>query len=350
MVTELITEKSAHIRNWMWKQRLEHAYFDYSGLIGDTKQMHFIFGLKGSGVDHLARLLVQPGANLRYFNNPLARFEPRLVLSGSGDRLATPFSKELARDHPMLRVYRMLVEYDTDWGALRMGNRAHTKHPEQLPTLVKEQHGLLSIEAILRDFGAKTLLYVGDPVKTVDSLLQEEGLESPYLMEEGRSVLAPYFLARFLRRDYSRVMHAYRKISRLTDNRRRIILHRILVAALIQHMFRMLSARYPELVVLAEYDRLLESPVLLEDLAENLLGEAGIAIGRSASVGATFKPATSDQLIWKSAWPEQAPVTNFLSAEEVRAGYKVLQDSGLQTRIPDQSRYRPLVSRGSRTA
>lgn len=343
MVTELITEK-LHIRSWMWRQRMDRAHASHAGLIGDGGQVQLLLGVSGSGVDHLGRLLAQPGFPLRYFQNPLGRFEPRLSLAAGHDPLALPYSKTLERDHPLLRVMRMSMEFDNRWALTETSNKVEAAECESLPCLVKESHALLATEAMLKAFGNRAMLYVSDPVKAVDRLFDTQGLDSAYLLEEGRSVLAPYFLARFLRRDYNRVMHIHRRIRRTQDARRRNILHRVLVIALIQHMFRMLAARYPQQAILVEYDRIADDPTPLEGMLERLLGEPGLEIGRSLMMESTFRPDGQNRVIWKNTWPESKSAAGFLTPGEIQVSYQMLKDSGLATRIADQSRYQPLSS------
>jgi hypothetical protein len=341
MVTELITEKRQSVRNWMWRQRLERANSSHAGLVGEGSELRFVLGISGTGAERLARVVAQPEVNLRFFHEPLGRFVPRLVLAGGGDRLAMPYTKELDVYHPVMRVLRMLVEGDNLW-ARRLNNRVKAEDPGTLPCLVSMSHGLLATEAMLRSLGAKALLYVGDPVKAVDRLLEDEGLESPYLEAEARSVLAPYFLARFLRRDYAPVLHGWRKIARQPDARRRKVLRLIVVSALIQRMFRMLAARYPSQAILVEYEQLARDPGLLNALLERLYGESGLEMAQTVALNSTFLPHKSVRPVWKAGWPEQIPAPLFLTSEEVQAGYRLLRETGLATRLAEQSRYRPI--------
>lgn len=342
MVAELITEKRQGIRGWMWRQRFERNHSSRAGLTGDGAQIQLLLGVRGSGADHLGRLLSSPGVPLRYYHNPLQKFVPPLSLSDSRDRLALPFTKTLDPRSPLLRVLRLTQEFDDSWALDNFSNKPGSALPETLPCLVKESRALLATEAVLRDLHCKAMLYTTDPVKTVDRLLAAEGLNSSYLVEEGRSVLAPYFLGRFLRKDYTGVMHAHRRIRRTQDARKRAILHRVLVIALIQHMFRMLAARYPQQVILVEYDRIIENPTLLEDMLERLLGDAGLRIGHKVMVEATFAADGAGRVCWKHAWPEKKPAAGFLTPEELRLSYQMLKDCGLATRITEQSRYQPV--------
>ncbi len=342
MATELFTEKRTQIRSWMWRQRLERANSTHAGLIGDTRDLTLLLGVRGSGVDHLGGLIAQPGIPVRYYQNQVSRFEPRIQISTGQDRLAMPYRKELPRDHPYMRALRMTMEWNNGWSGLQSTNRVDGYDPEDLDCLVKESSGLLGAEAMIRQLDCRLMLYVSDPVKILDQLFDQEGLNSPYLVEEGRSVLAPYFLSRFMRRDYGRVLHVHQRIRRTRDMRKRTILQRMLVVALIQHMFRMLAARYPDRVSLVEYDQLAFDPQSLEHILAKAFGARGSDLGRRVVMESSFRPDEKDYLVWKHVWPEKSIVPGFFTPEEVRLSYQVLRDSGLATRIPEQSRYHPV--------
>ena len=158
MVTELPTEKRHRMRDWMWRQRFERAHGARCGLQGDGSKVHLLLGIGGSGIDHLSRIVSRPGLQLRCYNAPLAKFEPRLSLSKAGDRLALPYLRTLDRQHPLSRIYRMMVEPDNEWANRHMSNRPEAPDLSSIPCLVKESHALLATEGLLKDMKAKALL------------------------------------------------------------------------------------------------------------------------------------------------------------------------------------------------
>lgn len=320
----------------MWRQRFERAHGARSGLWGDGTKVHLMLGVGGSSIDHLARIVSRPGLQLRFYNALLAKFEPKLILSKTGDRLAVPYQRTLDKYHPLSRIYRMLEESDKEWAGLNICNRPDTSDLSELPCLVKESHGLLATEALFKGLKAKALLYVGDPVKTVDRLLEQQGMHTSYLEVEGRSVLAPRFLSRYLRRDHVQVMKVHRIIRHATDGRKRTILNKVLVVALIQHMFRLLAARYPEQAILVEYERLEKQPELLEEFLTRLMGDKGATIARKALDASTIVLNGQMNLMWKYAWPESAPRYAVLTDKEVAQCRRTLSKVGLSSGAEDQ--------------
>ena len=139
------------------------------------------------------------------------------------------------------------------------------------------------------------------------------------------------FLFDNLRRDYSEVIGTLRRVRRVSNTRKRSVLRKVVVVALLQHMFRILAARYPKQAILVRHDRLAQDPFLLESLLEGLFGECGLTIGRAVTAASTFIPDGVRGSVWKNAWPEQNPVVHFLTSREVELCRSVLQDSGLDS-------------------
>lgn len=326
-----MANQGLRIRQWLWIKRFERLYSSHAGLLGDGQQLHFLFGVGEGGADHLGQLLVQAGVPIRYYANLLPRVLPSLVLSASGEPTAIPYEKDLDDGHPLVRVHRMLVEYDNEWATSRMHPPAQVPNPETLPCLVKSHQALLATEALLRRFGCRALLYVGDPVKILDRMFAQGGLDTPYLKTEGRSLFSPTFLGRFLRRDYRPVLDTYYEIRRQTSGRARIIRQRLLTVALLQHMFRMLAARYPQQAILVDYAVLRDHPHQIYTLLERLFGDVGLDYAEALITSATFQAQGDRQLLWKDSWPDFLSWSGFLSADEIRDAYRLLEKSGLGT-------------------
>jgi len=333
-VRELFPEKQRNIRQWLWRQKMEKRYWSDAGMVGDGTGLHFVWGLSGAGSEHLMRLLTQKGIGVRGYKGVLKRFEPQLDFGAGEDRLALEYSKELPFEHPLLRVFRMLMEYGNEWAVRYIGHNPDKDEPASLPCVVGETRALLGAEALLKGLGAKALLYVSDPVHVVDSLFYQSGDESTYLLAEGRNVLAPRFLSRFCRRDFKKILEAYKHVRQISDPRKRNIAHRVLVAGLMEHMFRILAARYPQQVQLVEFGQLADNPYYLEDRLRNFLGDAGLEIGRTVTLLSTFKPDNSNQLVWQNSWPEQTLFPRYLTESEVRLCRDLLRVSGLATSQP----------------
>ncbi len=325
---EFIPRNRQGIQRWLWRQKFERRYGEYAGYLGDGNTLNFVWGLAGGGSEHLVRLLSQPGIMVRCHKGILTRFNPPLQLNDRKDRLGIPYSKDLSGDHPLIRVVRMLAEYDNEW-TLQHHNHPKVDRLESLPCVIGESRALLASEALLRALGSKALVYVGDPVRAVDALFRRRGMADNYLLNEGRYMLAPLFLSRFLKRDFKAVLAVYQRIRGLRSQRQKQIAFRVLVAGMLEHMLRMLAVRYPQQVILVEYRKLKNNPYHLEDVLIRLLGEPGIGIGRALTITSTFMPSDQSGLVWNEMWPEQAAFPRFLKPAEVDLCRELLIQAGL---------------------
>jgi hypothetical protein len=339
----MFNERRSQIQNWMWQRRFDRQYGTQAGLVGDGRKIHFLLGLASGGADHLIRLMSRPGQNLRIYNALLAKFEPELAFSQRGDPLAIPYQRTLERSHPIFRVYRLLVE-NNEWVTKGMSNRLPEAELKSAPCLIKDTRALLATEGLLEGLKARMMLFVGDPVKNIDRLFDQHGLEVSYLKNEARSVLSPLFLARFMRRDYDGVLQCAKKIRRITDRRLRSIQHRVLIAALVQHMFRRLSLRYPKQVVLAEYDQLEQNPRMLMDMLVHLMGPEGEAVGRRTLEHEAFVPTGQQGMKWRNIWPDSKTGYTFLTEEEAESCYEMLHLAGLSVVGREERKDEPVAS------
>ena len=141
---------------------------------------------------------------------------------------------------------------------------------------MKETHSLLATEALLRELQCHALFYISDPVILAEQIFSREGLNTSYLELESKAVMESRFLKRFLSHDLRAVLHAYKLIQRLPTDRQRSIQMKVFTIALIQHMFRMLAARYPELASVVDFECIENDPERLQFPLVNWLGSNGL--------------------------------------------------------------------------
>jgi hypothetical protein len=336
MKKSLKQNKRLSISQWMWEKRLNHKHMPHAGYMGNGGDIHLLLGVDGAGINHLTQLLSQALPNNHYIHHPLATFEPKLTLSNQRDRLAIPYHKQLAADHPLKRVYRIYAER----------NQVATNHEEpqegneksQGPLLImKETHGLLATEALLRELKCHVLFYASDPVILADQVFSQEGLDTPYLDLESEAVMDPRFLKRFLTHNLRGVLHAYKLIQRLSSRRQRRVQMKIFTIALIQHMFHMLAVRYPELATVVDFALIQNDPKRLEFPLVNWLGTNNLERSKRVLNTATFTPDGHKSRCWKRSWPESITTFEILSAEDVGMAYqlnsdhKLMRDEGMNT-------------------
>lgn len=246
--------------SWVWQRRFNKTYASDTGLKGDGTRLRIVAGVCGSRIEWLSDLLRRCAPSIRFFNEPLERIDPEIVLSKSADRLALPYQKELEPNHPLVRTLRMLTEKDNFWSKSRSTNRITEAETDWQACLVKEHHSLLASEALIRMFQAPTLFLVRDPVRTADRIFKRLGKQTNgYLDVELESMRGPVFLTRFLPNEYKPVLRALHIIEKVHSPREKRILRLVLAIALLNLMFRRLDVRYQHVTTIA-YEQLFIQP------------------------------------------------------------------------------------------
>jgi hypothetical protein len=328
MKKSLKQNKRLSISQWMWEKRLNHKHMPHAGYMGNGGDIHLLLGVDGAGINHLTQLLSQALPNNHYIHHPLVKFEPKLTLSSRDDRLATPYHKKLEGGHPLNRVYRIYAEsnlVESNQYAWEKEN----KTSQDASLIMKETHGLLATEALLRELKCRVLFYVGDPVILAEQIFSRQGRDTSYLDLESEAVMDSRFLKRFLNHDLRAVLHAYKVIHRLSSGHQRHVQMKIFTIALIQYMFRMLAARYPELVSVIDIALIENDPKCLEFPLVNWLGPNSMEHAKRVLNTATFTPDGQKTRRWKRSWPESITAFEILSAKDVRMAYQLLIDHGL---------------------
>ncbi len=318
-------KKLSFINELIWKKRVNHKHLPHAGYMGNGGDLHLILGVNGTGINHLTQLLSQALPNSHYIHYPLAKFEPKLSLSYPGDRLAIPYHKELTTDHPINRIYRIYAErnlVNTYRNVLLNENET----PQDAFLIMKEVHSLLASEALLRELKCHVLFYISDPVILAEQIFSREGPDTPYLDLESQAVMDSRFLKRFFPHDLRSVLHAYKLIQRLSSRHQRRLQMKIYTITLIQHMFRMLVVRYPELASIADFPLIENDPQRLEFPLVNWLGPNSLEYSKQVLNAATFSPDGQKFRRWTRSWPESINSFEILSSEDVRMAYKLIID------------------------
>jgi hypothetical protein len=328
MKKTLRLNKRLYFSKLMWEKRINRKHMPHAGYMGNGGDVHLILGVNGSGINHLTSLLSHALPNNNYIHHPLVKFEPKLTLSTQADRLAIPYHKELALDHPLKRVYRIYAERNLPETNYLAPQKDQDKSQVAL-LIMKEVHGLLATEALLRELKCHVLFYISDPVILAEQIFSREGFDTPYLDLECSAVMESIFLKRFLSRELRSVLHAYKLIQRLPSLRQRRVQMKILTIALIQHMFRMLAARYPELATIVDSKLIQNEPRRLEFPLVNWLGQNSMEQAKQVLNTATFNPNGQSSMCWKRSWPESMSTFETLSAEDVARAYRLVINHGL---------------------
>ncbi|MEJ2619069.1 MAG: hypothetical protein P8163_02160 [Candidatus Thiodiazotropha sp.] len=334
MKKSLKQSKRLLLSQLIWKKRVNQQHLPHAGYMGNGGEIHLVLGIDGAAISHLVQLLSQALPHNHYIHHPLVKFEPKLTLSSQGERLAMPYQKTISADHPLSRVYRIYAERELT--EKRYNLLDEEKEDVQDPTLIlKESHGLLATEALLRELKCHCLMVLSDPVLLAEQIFSRQGMATPYLDFESQAVMDPTFLKRFLAKDVRSILHAYKLIQRLPSHRQRQVQMKIFTIALIQHMFRMLAARYPELATVVDVAVVEDNPIRLEFPLVNWLGPDNLQAAKRVVSSTTFSPDGQKSLRWNNSWPESITSFESLSAKDVKLAYKLLIDHQL---VSDQTK------------
>jgi hypothetical protein len=328
---------AGQVTEWLWHQQFNRTHSRAAGLRGDPERLRLILGVDNSGVGWVAAQLTEIAPRVPFYNEPLFRIEPKLRLAPGADHTAVPYCPELPPRHPILRIYRSLVESETPKGGLELDNRPSKRPLDPDRCLIKETHALLSSEAILRGIGCRILFVHGDPARVADRQLSHEDLEGGYLALEQRAIRRPEFLRRFVPNEFRDVYRVMKRIRRATAGREQILLETVLTVALIGRMFHVLAAKYPENAMVARYESLSRSPAELVTVAVHLLGEpsrykAGQVAGKNQTEP-DDSPGAERVSVAEAASRTKRVFEN-LAPHEVKCCREMLTDCGLNDESP----------------
>ncbi|MES9855533.1 MAG: hypothetical protein ABW166_02880 [Sedimenticola sp.] len=325
MYIQAITKKSEKIQQWVWKKRINPKH-QASGVC-NRANMLFFGGIEYSGIDYLAQLMKKSSVPIDVHDGPLENFTPRLSFNKGEGNLALNYSKTLPHDHPLFHVYDLLTHQ-----SIRECRK------QQIPPkgksrfcVIKETHALLATEALLRNMDCKMLLMIDDPLSIVAQQVAAHGSDYTYLKSEADAVQQPEFLTRFLRNNYKPVRRAFHYVSKISNPRGKDIKERILTVALIQHMFRILAARYPSQVTLITKNELSRSPEMFQNALSFLTGNRSQGIINDFIEEVSFMTYSGDKKVWENSWPLSSITTGGLTSSELSQGFKLLKTCGLNS-------------------
>ncbi|NVM22267.1 MAG: sulfotransferase [Desulfobacterales bacterium] len=261
-----------------WLNAFQRSHPELFAYDGESDKLRLILGVGRSGTSWLSRVLSKSTTPLRFFNEPLHPFRPKLPFSNKYDHTAVPYCRSLGDDHPLVRVYKCLTLSDYDWDRLLPGKIICRDDRKFSFCLVKEVHALLATEALLKKLQCATLFITRDPVYVVDSLLSFRRLNAPIWQNESRYVRDGSFLVRYFPEEAYRIQKYYGKNARTFNKKKRIIMNKMLTVGIINKMLSSLADEL-DFVCHIRYEELCEDPEKIFKKAADFLSldmEAGM--------------------------------------------------------------------------
>lgn len=243
-----------------WLQKIE-KFFPKAYQQARPEKLRFILGLGRSGTTWVGKMLATSQSKCRYFEEPLYHIKPELCFTDTYDHTAIDYNSSPVKSDRLLWAYRILSGSSLDWGLMGIKNSLKRDDPKFEVCLIKEVHALLATEKLISTFDCPTIFIIRNPLYTVDSILHAQSLQAAYLEEESQKIpLNTPFLTKFFPNEAGNIKNAYQQIEKITSVRKKIILRKILTAAVITEYLKRLSNRANN-VLLIVYENLCLNPL-----------------------------------------------------------------------------------------
>ena len=303
----------------------------------ERHKLRLVLGVGRSGTSWVSRVLAACGAPMRCMSEPLYHIRPALQLGQHRDHTAIGYERELRPGHRLLRAYHLLTERTAFCHEIGLTPFILRDDESWRTCLIKEVHGLLATEALLRGLRRPAVLLVRDPVYVADSILSVNGLDNWYLAGESQSVLAPAFLGRFIP---ERTVDMRRAAAAAATWRgaRGAAARLTLTVGLINRMFTSLAIGYP-VAMLVEYERLCDDPhALFPAIATflNLTWDAAAADFLESTTHASAPDAADPYAVVRQTESQTARRWHVLADADAQTCRQLLIDAGLQRTVPPQ--------------
>ena len=247
---------SQTLRSWrscIWWRIRALSLREYSKDATSTR-LRLVLGVGRSGTTWTARVLGNTSTPTRLLQEPLFHCRPRLNLTAGADHVAVAPMSRLHPGHRLLTAYRCLLQDKLPLSEVGRDKCIEREDPYWQVCFVKEVHGLLASEAVIRSLGCPTALVVRDPVMTVDSILRTNGFQSGYLEAEARHLLERATEEQ-IAPGFGRLQSIARGLFGVASRRQQIVLRMFFVVVSLQLLFRRLDTEY-ECVRLLRYEDL----------------------------------------------------------------------------------------------
>jgi hypothetical protein len=222
------------------------------------KKLRLVLGLGRSGTTWVTNTLVKSKTPLRYFEEPLFHINPKLKFNTPPDHTAIDFSEYFPENHPLVRVYRIFCHRGIN---LHYLPRQFVKRNDVRfeIVLVKEVHGLLGTEALAKKLNIPILVITRNILSIVDSLINAQAIDTPYLLNEYQHVKENRFLNYYFPGKNKVLQNTFKHIDSVADKEDRLLLEKLITSFLITKMFEKISQNTKN-VLLKTYEDLCEKP------------------------------------------------------------------------------------------
>jgi len=222
------------------------------------KKLRLVLGLGRSGTTWVGSTLAKSKTPLRYFEEPLFHINPKLKFNTPPDHTAIDFSENFPENHPLVRIYRIFCHQGMKHPFLP--RQFVKRNDDQFDVvLLKEVHGLLGTEALAKILNIPILVITRDIFSVIDSLINAQTIDTPYLVNEYKLVQENDFLNYYFPKETKVLQAAFSQIDRVSDKEERLLLEKLITSFLITKMFEKISQKTKN-ILLKTYEDLCKKP------------------------------------------------------------------------------------------
>ncbi len=243
--------------------------------------LRLILGLGRSGTTWLSSAIGQSESSLRFAMEGLLAFRPKIKLSTSKDRGASPYVATLDETHQLAQFYSTVAAPHFDATQQHMEGPIVRNDLDPHCAIVKEVHALLATEALVDHLKCPTVIIKRDPIRIVDSLFARDGYRSYYLDGEAEELLGegilpqrrfsmlrtrwrrpanPELIDRYFVGQSSKLQQLAEVIKSQSSLREQTVLAKIVTVGLMSNMLTQIATESPY-CRLVRYEELCERPI-----------------------------------------------------------------------------------------
>lgn len=234
------------------------SYRKYDEVNFNHNKLRMVLGLGRSGTTWVSSTLAKSQTPLRYFEEPLFHINPKLKFNTPPDHTAIDFSENFPENHPLVRIYRIFCHQGIKHPFVPL--QFVKRNDDQFDVvLVKEVHGLLGTEALAKILNIPILVITRNIFAVIDSLINAQTIDTPYLVNEYKLVKENDFLNYYFPKETEVLQAAFYQINCVTDKEERLLLEKLITAFLITKMFEKISQKTKN-ILLKTYEDLCNNP------------------------------------------------------------------------------------------
>jgi hypothetical protein len=287
-------------------------------------KLRLILGPGRSGTSWLSKVLGKTNIPLRFINEPLYHYSPKLQFSKRYDHTAISYQPNMRDDHPLLKAYQSFTFSSFDWKKYLPSQLLLRDDREFSICLIKEVHSLLATEALLKKLKCQTIFITRDPLYVVDSLLSFRGLDAPIWRNETKYIREGHFLERFLPGRKNNIRKKLWAAKLNLNKRERVTTEKVLTVAVINKMLEKLALHFSHVTHIS-YEKICAKPNEVISYASNFLNlEAGKETFRYLKATQSVANQNDPYSVFRDTRGQLTRAFRFLSLAEVKTLRRML--------------------------